>query len=37
MPSIIENHVEQAALAALTQLGYSTAYGPDIAPDRPTA
>lgn len=37
MPKIIENHVEEAALETLAELGYSIAYGPNIAPDRPAA
>ena len=33
MPKIIENHVEQAALETLAELGYDIKYGPDIAPE----
>jgi type I restriction enzyme R subunit len=33
MSSITESHVEEAALAWLTELGYGVKAGPDIAPD----
>ena len=32
-----ESHIEDAALTWLGELGYSLAYGPDIAPGEPTA
>nr|WP_231386295.1 type I restriction endonuclease [Arthrobacter sp. 131MFCol6.1] len=37
MKSINENTVEAAALEYLRQLGYATAFGPDIAPEAPAA
>ena len=33
MSVLAESHVEEAALEWLTELGYSTVYGPDISPD----
>jgi len=33
MSSITESHVEEAALAWLTELGYGVKAGPEIAPD----
>ncbi len=36
MISITENHVENAALEWLFELGYAVAHGPDISPDGPS-
>ncbi len=37
MTTLIEADVEQAALAWLSNLGWQTAHGLDIAPDTPNA
>ena len=37
MPPFNESTVEQAAMEWLSELGWETAYGPDIAPGTPTA
>ena len=37
MPTLSESTVEQAALEWLSDLGWETAYGPDIAPGTPAA
>ena len=37
MPTLSESTVEQAAMEWLSDLGWETAYGPDIAPGTPTA
>lgn len=37
MTRIAESEVEDAALAWLEELGWSVAYGPDIAPETPDA
>ena len=37
MPTLSESTVEQAALEWLSDLGWETAYGPDIAPGTPVA
>jgi len=34
---IIESHVEEAMRAWLGELGYETAYGPDVEPEKPAA
>ena len=31
---IVESHVEEATLAWLGELGYQTAYGPDVEPEK---
>lgn len=36
-PSLTESTVEEAALAWLKSVGWQTTYGPDIAPDTPSA
>ena len=32
--TIVESHVEEAMLAWLGELGYETAYGPDVEPEK---
>ncbi len=36
-PSVTESVLEQATLDWFKELGYSVLFGPDIAPDGPTA